>query len=207
MNTWNKRRLALIAGFSYLAIFFLAIFANFFALEAMIQNPLETISENGHIVRLGVIAFILAAVFDTVVSLAFYHLYPDHPLTLSSFCFRIIHAVMMAIGTFAMFMTLYQKTSEGILYQIEIFNTIWLIGLFFFGIHLILLARILRIPKLISIFLSLAGLVYILDTTLHIILQNYKLYEDLFLAMVAIPSILGEMSLSVWLLWKGGKEA
>jgi len=106
-----------------------------------------------------------------------------------------------------MFMTLYQKTSEGILYQIEIFNTIWLIGLFFFCIHLILLARILRIPKLISIFLSLAGLVYILDTTLHIILQNYKLYEDLFLAMVAIPSILGEMSLSVWLLWKGGKEA
>ncbi|MCG9876372.1 MAG: DUF4386 domain-containing protein [Leptospiraceae bacterium] len=207
MKPWNNRTLALIAGFSYLAIFFLAIFANFFALESIIQHPLETISQNGQIVRLGVIAFILAAIFDTIVAIAFFHLNPEHPLTLSSFCFRTIHAILMAIGTFAMFMTLHQKTAEDILRMIEIFNTIWLIGLIFFGIHLILLAKILPIPKLISIFLTIAGIVYILDTGLHITLENYKLYEDLFLAMVAIPSIIGEMSLSIWLLWMGGKSS
>lgn len=58
------------------------------------------------------------------------------------------------------------------------FNIIWLIGLFFFGIHLILLGRIIGKPRIIA----------------------------LFLALVAIPSIVGELSLAIWLLAKGGAQ-
>ena len=44
------------------------------------------------------------------------------------------------------------------------------------------------------------------DTAAHFLIPNYEDYSDLFLALVAIPSILGEMSLAVWLLVKGGKN-
>jgi hypothetical protein len=46
---------------------------------------------------------------------------------------------------------------------------------------------------------------YMVDTVAHFLLQNYKEYSSIFLALVAIPSIIGEMSLAIWLLVRGGK--
>jgi hypothetical protein len=103
-------------------------------------------------------------------------------------------------------MALRATTETEILRQVDIFNIIWLIGLFFFGIHLILLARIIEKPKIIAFFLVLAGLMYMIDTAAHFLLANYDEYSSLFLALVAIPSIIGEMSFTIWLLVKGGIE-
>ncbi|MGB1092462.1 MAG: DUF4386 family protein [Oceanobacter sp.] len=55
-----------------------------------------------------------------------------------------------------------------------------------------------------KIFLVLAGVMYMLDTCAHFLLPNYADYAELFLMAVAVPSILGEMSMAVWLLVKGG---
>jgi hypothetical protein len=82
-----------------------------------------------------------------------------------------------------------------------------LIGLFFFGIHLILLGRIIGKPRIIGLFLVLAGAMYMVDTAAHFVLPAYEAYATIFLALVAIPSIVGEMAFSVWLLIKGGKES
>ena len=59
---------------------------------------------------------------------------------------------------------------------------------------------------MIALFLVIAGIMYMVDTAAHFMLPNYEYYASVFLALVAIPSILGEMSFSVWLLIKGGKE-
>lgn len=60
--------------------------------------------------------------------------------------------------------------------------------------------------KVIAIFLFIAGIMYMVDTAAHFILANYQSYSSIFLAIVAIPSVLGEMSFAVWLLVKGGKN-
>ena len=39
-----------------------------------------------------------------------------------------------------------------------------------------------------------------------VLLPNYQDHAEIFLMLVAIPSILGEMALAVWLLVKGGKQ-
>ena len=44
------------------------------------------------------------------------------------------------------------------------------------------------------------------DTAAHFLLPNYDAYSSIFLALVAIPSIAGELSFSIWLLVKGGTE-
>jgi len=196
----NKRTLSKTAGISYIIIFFAAIFANFMVLEALISNPLETIN-NGHMmVRFGILAFMITVVFDVVVAWALYELYPSHQLSSLSALFRMMHAAIMGVAVFALPPALSMTNAEGILGQVESFNTIWLIGLFFFGVHLILLGKIIKGPKWIAIMLVLAGIMYMLDTTAHFILPAYDDYAKIFLALVALPSILGEMSLAIWLL-------
>lgn len=202
----NKRQLAIIAGVSYIVIFFAAIFANFFVLEAILSDPLATIELNGLMVRFGILAFLITAVFDIIVAWALYELYKSHPLSNLSTYFRITHAIIMGAAVFALPLMFGLTTGQEILNQVEIFNTLWLIGLFFFGIHLILLAKILQKPKFITIFLILAGVMYMVDTSAHFLLSNYDTYAGIFLALVAIPSIFGEMALALWLLFKGGKN-
>ena len=201
----NDRTLSKIAGISYLIIFFAAIFANFLALESITQSPVETVTNNAILVRLGIIAFLITVVFDVVVAWALKKLYKNHILTGLSTYFRMMHAAIMGVAVFALPLALKETTREDILFQVDTFNYIWLIGLFFFGIHLILLSRIASIPLFIKLFLVVAGVMYMVDTAAHFLLSNYAEYATVFLTLVAIPSIFGEMSFAIWLLVKGGK--
>ena len=202
----KSRKIALIAGSSYLVIFFAAIFANFFVLESIQNAPMETIGDHHMMVRFGILAFLITVVFDVVVAWALQELYKTHVLTLLSTLFRMMHAAIMAVAVFALVVSLNSGSEAEILRQADLFNIIWLIGLFFFGIHLILLGRIIGRPRLIGIFLTLAGIMYMADTGAHFLLPDYENYASVFLALVAIPSIVGEMAFSVWLLIKGGKD-
>lgn len=203
----NKRKLSVIAGISYLIIFFAAIFANFFVLQSLLADPVLTIGENHMIVRFGILAFMITVVFDVVVAWALLELYKNHVLSLLSTLFRMMHAAIMAVAIFALVVALSSTGSQEILKQADIFNVIWLIGLFFFGIHLILLGRIIGKPGIIAIFLVIAGVMYMIDTAAHFVLPDYESYASVFLALVAIPSILGEMAFAIWLLVRGGRES
>jgi len=203
----KSRNLSIVAGVSYLIIFFTAFFANFFVIESILKFPLETIQQNHLTVRFGILAFLLTVVFDVVVAWALYELYKKHPLSGLSTLFRMMHASVMGVSIFALQVTLSLSTRVEILNQVNIFNIIWLIGLFFFGIHLILLGKIIGKPRIIAFFLVIAGIMYMIDTVAHFLLPNYDAYGSLFLALVAIPSIIGEMSFTIWLLVKGGKNS
>lgn len=203
----KDNKLYKIAGLSYIGIFFTAIFGNFFVLDALKNDPVDTVANSMTLVSLGAMAFLLAAVLDTVVAWALKELYAKHQLTTPSTYFRVMHAALMGIAVFALVMLRSVAGEENILNQVEIFDTIWLIGLFFFGVHLLMLGNILKgvVPKWISYALLVAGAMYMIDTTAHFVLSNYDSYADTFLTLVAIPSILGEMAFSVWLLLKSRK--
>ena len=199
-------KLSKIAGISYLIIFFAAIFGNFLVLEAILNDPVNTIQNEGLMVRFGIIAFLLTVVFDVVVAWALFELFKSHTLSLLSTLFRMMHAAIMGVAVYTLPLALNLNIEEQILTQIEQFNTIWLIGLFLFGIHLILLGKIIGRPKIIAFFLIIAGVMYMVDTVAHFLLPNYESYSTIFLALVAIPSIIGEMSFAIWLLIKGGRD-
>jgi hypothetical protein len=184
-NSLTARKFALIAGASYWVIFFAAIFANFVVLESLLNNSLTVIQENHIFVRAGIFAFLINAVFDVVVAWAHYELYKGDSLSLLSVLFRMMHAVIMSIAIFS----LAADSVEEILRQVAIFNTIWLIGLFFFGIHLILLGNIIGKPKTIAFFLIFAGIMYAIDTAAHFVLPNHEVYDSVFLALVAISRV------------------
>lgn len=201
----TPRALSKTAGLSYLIIFVTAIFANFFVIESLITAPLDTVQHHQLMVRFGILAFMFTIVFDIVVAWALYKLYAQHALSGLSTLFRMMHAAIMGVAIFALPFTLTATTNEKVLEQVEVFNVTWLIALFFFGIHLILLAKIVGKPKIIAVFLVIAGIMYMVDTSAHFLLANYDAYSSVFLMLVAIPSVLGEMSLAIWLLIKGGR--
>jgi len=205
-NTYSARTFALIAGGSYWIIFFAAIFANFFVLESLKINPLETVQQSHVLVSAGIMAFMITVVFDVIVAWALYELFKGDSLSVLSALFRMMHATIMGVAIFALPVVFTLNNDEEILKQVDTFNTIWLIGLFFFGIHILLLGKIIGRPKIIAFFLIIAGIMYMVDTTAHFVLPNYENYASIFLAIVAIPSILGEMSFAIWLLIKGGKN-
>lgn len=202
----TKRRLSVTAGISYLIIFFTAIFANFFVLQSILNEPLLTLQDQHMMVRFGILAFMITVVFDVIIAWALFELYKEHVLSSLSTLFRMMHAAIMGVAVFALVITLSSTTSQEILKQVDVFNIIWLIGLFFFGIHLILLGRIIGRPKWIGVFLAVAGVMYMVDTGAHFLLPDYDAYASVFLALVIVPSIVGEMSFTIWLLIKGGKE-
>ncbi len=202
----RPRPLSILAGVSYWIIFFAAIYANFIVLDSLINSPLATIQQNHISVRIGIVAFIVTVVFDVVVAWALYELFKDNILSVLSTLFRMMHAALMGVAIYSLPGALSSTTSEEILEHVDTFNTIWLLGLFFFGVHLIILGNIIGKPQIIAFFLALAGIMYMADTAAHFVLPNYETYESIFLALVAIPSILGEMSFATWLLLKGGKQ-
>lgn len=200
----NTKRLYLITGVSYLGIFVTAIFANFLVLDSLKENPVEMATDSMTLVSLGAVGFMIAGVLDTIVAWTLKQLFEKHPLTTPSTYFRLIHAVVMSLAVFALVMIRGLSGAESILYQVAIFDTLWLIGLFFFGVHLMMLSRILSqvVPRWLAIALFVAGAMYMVDTTAQFVLTNYDAYADIFLTLVAIPSIVGEMSLAVWMLRK-----
>lgn len=197
----KDKQLYKVAGLSYVGIFFLAIFGNFIMLDSLKSDPLSVSST---VIGLGAMAFLVAAILDMVVAWVLKDLFKKHRLTTISTYLRLAHAAIMGVAVYALVLARGLTDADSIQTQISIFDTMWLIGLFFFGAHLILLSNILKnvVPKWMGIALLIAGVMYMVDTTAQFTLSNYDQYKDVFLALVAIPSILGEMAFSIWLLVK-----
>jgi hypothetical protein len=202
----TTRQLSILTGVSYLVIFFAAIFANFFVLEALQQEPLDTLEQHSGMVRAGILAFLVTVLFDVMVAWTLFVLFRDHVLSIPSTLFRMMHASIMGVAVFSLVVALSSTSAEEVLRHVYVFNTIWLIGLFFFGMHLVLLSRIFQVPRWISLFLLLAGIMYMVDTAAHFLMPDYESYASVFLALVAIPSMVGEMSLAIWMLLRGGRS-
>lgn len=89
------------------------------------------------------------------------------------------------------------------------FNYGWLIGLTLFAIHLLTMGYVIitskYMPRVLGILLIFAGLGYLIDSAENILVADYVEYETIFLLIVAVPGFIAEVSLTGWLLFRGGK--
>ena len=101
------------------------------------------------------------------------------------------------------------QLNSTVMLALEAFDVTWLVGLAAFGVHLILLGRIIislgTAPALLGWTLMIAGAAYLADTFAHILLANYQSVAGVFLIIVAVPSVLGELALTIWLLARAGR--
>jgi hypothetical protein len=225
----SQRKVAQVAGFGYLIIFITGIFSNFFVLENLIvpENAATTaanILANDWLFRIGILSFIIMVVFDVLLAWALYVLLkPVNPnLSLLSGWLRLVNSVIFGIALYNLLSVLQilgdaqylqvfieEQLNAQLMLSLSTFNNIWLIGLVFFGLHLFLLGYLIfksgYVPKILGVLLIIAGTGYLIDSFANFLLANYSEYKDIFLILVVVPGVIGELSFTFWLLLRGGK--
>lgn len=226
----SPRRAALIAGVSYVGLFALGIFANFFVREGLIvsgdaQATAANITESEGLFRIGLVAFLAIFILDVIVSWALYIVFrgANRDVALLGAWFRIVYTVFLGAAAVFFFQALQllsspeflmatfspEQLNAQALVALDTFNSTWLIGLVGFGLHLMVMGYLVitsgLAPKALGYFLAVAGAAYVIDTTAHALLSNYTEYENLFITIVAVPSIIAEGWFGLWLLTRAGK--
>ena len=218
-TTTTSRTAAGWAAGGYLAIVVLAIVANFLALSPVLQpgdaaGTAAALGESETWFRIGAVAFLGIFVIDVVVAWALWVLFrPVHrDLSVLSAWFRLTYTVVLGAALGFLYAALWltgnpgalgEANDDAVLLALQTFDFTWVAGLAAFGAHLVVLGVLLlkaRGPRWIAWLLLAAGAAYVLDTVAHLVLPDYEASADLFLAVVAVPSVIGEMSFAVWLL-------
>jgi len=218
---------AWIAGLGYLLIIVLAVFAEFFIRSRLLVpgNPAATtknIVASEGLFRVGICSYLIVAVTDLLIAWALYvFLRPvNRSLSLLAAWFRVAHAIILGIALTSLLGVLQllsgldylaaistAQLSAQVMLSFDAFNDGWLIGLVFFGVHCLILGYlILRsdyVPPVLGMLLILAALGYLIDSFAHFLLPDYASYQTVFLVIVAVPAIIAELTLCLWLLWKG----
>lgn len=225
----NPRTAAVIAGIGYVILFALAVFANFLVREGLVvtgdaQATAANIAESEGLFRLGMVSFLVIFLVDVVVAWALYIVFrrASRDLSLVAAWFRLVYTVFLGVALIYFFQALQflsgsvflesfdtaQREAQALV-ALDTFNSAWLIGLSAFGVHLItlggLILRSRAAPRVLGYVLTVAGGAYIIDTIAHSLLGNYSDYETAFVIMVAVPSVIAEGWMGLWLLVRGGK--
>jgi hypothetical protein len=217
----SPRRVARIAGVSYLAMFLLGIFANFVVKEGLVEPgnasaTVANISGSIGLFRLGVISFFVIFVLDVVIALALYVVFRrvDGTVSLVTAGFRLAYSAILGVAIVSL-VRVAQLLSGPVpvgsvqigtqtMSALESFENTWLIGLVAFGLHLVLLGWLIVrsgfASRILGLVLIAAGVAYSLDTLAHFSMANYQDFEGLFQVVVAVPSMIGEGWLGLWLL-------
>lgn len=220
---------AKIAGIGYLIIFVLGIFANFFIFGNLIvpgdaSTTANNILSNELLFRSGMVSWLIVLICDIVIAWALYiFLKPiGKNISLLGAWFRIVYSTIFAITQLNLLMVLILLSGTDylavfntkqlhalVLLFLNGFNYGFLIGLVFFAIHLLFISYLIYssdyIPKILGVLLALASLGYLIDSFANFLLPNYTDYKTIFLLLVAVPGIVGELSFTLWLLFKGVK--
>jgi hypothetical protein len=223
-GSFSRRRAARIAGIGYVLIFFLAIFANFFVREGLIATgdaaaTVANITDSMGLFRLGLVAFLAVFVLDVVIAWALHIVFRDvnRDLSLVTAWFRLVYTVLLGVALVFFFEVLQllggadylaalgtDQINAQVMIALESFNATWLVGLAAFGLHLVLLGVLVirsgLASKWMAYLLMVAGGAYVLDTIANATLANYADLAPVFLAVVALPSVIGEGWLGLWLL-------
>lgn len=223
----SLKKIALTAGVGYLVIFITGIYANFMVLENLVvagdaAATVQRIEGNLPSFRLGLLSFILMVAFDVVLAWALYVFFEPVNKAISQLAawLRLVNATIFGVALYHLFSVLQMTGSPDfagmfeagqlqaqVMLSLGAFNYTWLLGLVFFGVHLLFLGYLIfksgEVPKVLGILLIIAGVGYLVDSFANFMLPNYADYKDVFALLVILPGVIGELSFTIWLLWRG----
>lgn len=218
----NAKTIARLTGVGYLIIFISGFYGNFYVLESLVipgdaNATFQNITNNPETYSMGVFAFVVMVLVDLILAWPLYLLLKEtnKTMAISSSLLRVINAGFFFVALGSLFDICPQMNSEGLtatqtLGAIEQFNYVWTIGLLIFGVHLLLLGKLIcysaSFPKILGGLIFFAGLGYLIDSTAQLTMSNYADYKDIFEMIVVIPGVIGEFSLTIWLLVKGVRK-
>jgi hypothetical protein len=210
-DTQSQRTASLVAGLALALIAVIASVGNFIALEPLITpgdaaKTAEDILNSEAQFRWGIAALIVAAVLDIVVAGALLALFEPVSRNVSMLAafFRVAYTAvfLVAIIQLVVAVGLLGDPAEA-MQAIDAYNTIWLVGLIFFGIHLLLIGYLAYqsgfMAKVFGILLVVSGLGYVADGFVTVLVPGPSVGIGQF-------TFVGEVALMLWLLIRGTRK-
>ena len=225
----SLRQAARVAGFGYLIIFILGGFVNFIARQNLIvpgdaATTASNIVASESLFRMGIAGGLISLAAEPVVAWGLYiFLKPvNMGLSLLAAWFRLLFVAIFGIAILNLFIVLPLLSGADFLTVFETGQLQAQVMLFlnahdygvnisyvFFGLHIFLLGYLIfksdYVPRILGVLLIVASLGYLIDSFASVLSSDYAVNEINFLLVVAVPAILAELSLTLWLLIKGGK--
>jgi len=215
----SKQRLnAIVTGYSLIAMAALAGFSFGYAMPIFFdvnnfETPQLNIEENIGVYILMLIGIVIIIILDILVSWTIYQFFKiyNNSIAIISFILRILYTVAFSVGTYFLFKNIVQGVKNELLNSnFNSFETIWTIGLIVFGLHLIGVGILMKvqsnIPKILWMVTLIAGISYFVVHLLKSTLPELSDFTETLNNVLALPMVLGEIGLAIWLIAKGGKN-
>jgi hypothetical protein len=210
-DTRSLRTASLIAGLALALIVVLAPYGNFVAVQPLITpgdatKTAQKILNSETLFRWGIASLILTAVLDMIVAVALLTLFEPVNRSVSTMAalFRVAYTAVFLVAIIQLVVALeLLDEPDQAMRAIDAYNTIWLVGLIFFGIHLMLIGYLADrsgyMAKVFGILLVVAGLGYLADGFGMVLIPNYSIN-------IAQFTFVGEAALMFWLLIRGTRK-
>lgn len=215
-------RMALITGMSIILMAIIAGYAYGYAFLKLYVagdsiTTFKNLAESPDLLRVTIFCFLIILVLDITVAWAMYFFFKsvDKPVALLSSWLRLIFAAILGISitnlNFASQFLQDTNGNEELIYKyLNNFLDVWAMGLFVFGLHIILVGHLMLksgvIPKILGIITVFAGVCYLASNAGHLLLPNYEAYKGTIDIVLTLPMAAGELGLAIWLLKWGIKE-
>lgn len=219
--------IARLTGLGYLVIFISGFFANFFILEGLvvegdIASTTINFQNNIEAFQRGLLSFGIMVAVDILLALPLYVLLNDTHRRLAQFSswIRLINGTVFGLALMRLteisglfdYPSIMRNASPGELQEsvmtiLNSFEATWDFALILFGIHLVILGYLLvrsaSFPRWIGYLITLAGLTYMADSTVRLVRGEGQAIGEILEVSVLAAGILGEFSLTLFLLFKG----
>ena len=214
----SKRRIAIVTGWSLILMAIISGFSFGYAYSEF-NHPDQTdllkdnIFNNLELYRNMIIGIFVILILDFLASYTLYVYFKDddRKFSLIAGILRIAYTFIFGIATFYLCKNLNvsELTNQTLNTNFGLFQSIWSGGLIVFGFHIILIGILMKwhkkIPKILWYITLIAGGSYIVVHLLKLVTSNAEFVNSLEMVL-ALPMVIGELGLAIWLLIKGGKE-
>ncbi len=224
----STKKIARIAGLLYLIIIVCAGFSEGFVRSSLIvpgdaAATANNIMASERLFRLGFVTDLIAFLSDAVVAILFYVLLKpvSKTVALQAAALRLLahpaiaslnllnHFLALQLLNGADFLTVFDTNQlyALVLLFLDAHTYGYLIGGAFFGVHLLVLGYLLYksnlFPGILGVLLVVASFGYLTESFGNFL---FPAYEEILAWIVAVPAVIGELSLTLWLLIKGVKD-
>lgn len=223
----SPKRTARLAGFLYLIVIICAGFSEGYVRSSLVVSgdaaaTASNVASSEWLYRLGFASDLIAFMADAAIAMLLYVLLRPVSKTLSlvAASFRLLaHPAIGSINLLNHFgvLLLLDGADDLTVFETDQLHALaslllsahgigYLIGGAFFGVHLLFLGYLLHksdyFPTVLGVLLVAASLGYVTESFGTFLFPEYA---EIYVWVVAVPAVIGEFSLCVWLMLKGVK--
>ena len=223
LSKGESTTMASSTGWSFIIMFTLGVFAEFFVRVQLINwddatLTLSNITQSQRLFESGIFAFILIVFLDVVIAITFYVLFNtiNKPIALLMASLRLVYVAIKGVAIVGLILAndIYTAVGNAAAEQTEKHATqamLFLklhhygfgVALIFIGIHLtfvaILLLKASGIPKIITWLVLVAGIGYAVNSLVSFFAVEYTMLRNVTIGIFIIPMTFAELTLGLWL--------